>query len=395
MDNKSFFVDLGGLSYFPDEPMTGIPRTTLSLSKEYSDLAVYQGMNVNFMSLLHEDLAIPEFMREKTKLKPGQDKFLESQGILFLLDTYYFKYNFLNKLPINLSENYFIVDYIHDVMPLTRPEFFNVSEFRFKYLCLQSFRFADAIMSPSKYTCDEIVAYLTDNEESHIGNGLKLGYQYHGSDILFKKVDDCENPLGEAAKKPYFLMVGTVEYRKNHMVVLNAFEKLWEKGIEINLCIAGKLGWKVEAFIEKMSDHPERDKRFFFVNTPSDEELARIYKDSHCLIFASKDEGFGIPVVEAAHYKKPMLLSDIPVFHEIAGDNARYFAVDDEDALAESIEKFLKDERQGELNEDSSQIRPISWKESAIGILDSITNDNWYCTIYPDKTVEYRETLTD
>jgi len=117
--------------------------------------------------------------------------------------------------------------------------------------------------------------------------------------------------------------------------------------------------------------------------------LAQLYINSFCLIFASIDEGFGLPIVEAAHYKVPLLLSDITIFHEIAGENARYFSLDDESYLVQALQDFLKDDSTGQRKEDSSKIHEITWSESATNLLDNIIDDRWYCEIHPDKSVEY------
>lgn len=184
-------------------------------------------------------------------------------------------------------------------------------------------------------------------------------------------------------------MVGTIDIRKNHLFVLNAFEQLWSQGIDVALCIAGKIGWKVDPFLAKLQNHPERDKRLFFINTPTDAELAQLYTKAYCLIFASMDEGFGLPIVEAAHYKVPLLLSDIIIFREIAGQHARYFSLEDKSFLVEAIVDFHRDVAAGQMNEDSSQIKEITWSQSAKNILDDIIDDRWYCTIHADKSIEY------
>jgi len=380
---------LGGLSYHPNEKITGIPRTTISLTRELSALGVYRNVDCNLISLLHDDYKVPIDVLNKFDLTAGSQDLFSSKGTIFLLDNYYFKYNFLNKLPHEVRRNFAVVDYIHDILPITQEGFFDVSVFKFKHLVRQAFRFSDAIMTPSQRTADHIIEYILSDVDIKVGDSLKLGYSYHGADFANNpKINKyiCRNRI---IKQPYFLMVGTLEIRKNHLHVLNAFEKLWADGVDVTLCIAGRIGWKVEPLLEKLRNHPERDKRLFFFNGPMDEKLVQLYIHSYCLILASLDEGFGLPIVEAAHYKVPLLLSDITIFREIAGDNARYFSFEDESHLVQAVIDFLKDDRAGQRKEDSSNITEITWLESATNLLDDIIDDRWYCEIHSDKSVEY------
>jgi len=282
-----------------------------------------------------------------------------------------------------------VVDYIHDILPVTTKNLFEISEFKFKNWIRQTFQFSDAVMTPSKRTADDIVAYIISENDINIHKPLKLGYSHHGADFAKKQAAIKTEHLEAIPDKPYFLMVGSVEIRKNHLHVLNAFEKLWSQGVDVSLCIAGRIGWKVDPFLEKLANHTERDKRLFFVNGPSDDELAQLYLNSYCLIFASMYEGFGLPIVEAAHYKTPLLLSDITIFREIAGPHARYFSLDNVGFLVQAIIDFQRDMSAGLMQEDSSQIKGITWLQSAKKLLDDIIDDSWYCTIHADKSVEY------
>jgi glycosyltransferase involved in cell wall biosynthesis len=382
---ETLHIDLGGISYHPNEFITGIPRVTLSLTREMSQLGTYRDVDLSVMSLLHNDHKVPVDVLDKYGLAPGSQDLSSSAGIIFLLDVYFFKYNFLNKLPKHIRSNYTVVDYIHDIIPVTEKNLFDFSEFKFKSLIRQAFKFSDAIMTPSKKTVDDIVDYIASNDEIQVGQSLKLGFNHHGAD--FSTNADYDGPA--KLDKPYFLMVGTIEVRKNHLHVLEAFEMLWSRGVDVTLCIAGRVGWKVNTWIDKVQNHPERNKRLFFINAPGDAELAHLYANAYCLLCASIDEGFGLPIIEAAHYKAPLLLSDIAIFREVAGQHARYFSLTDVNFLVEAVIDFNRDVRAGLMKEDSSQIKEITWLQSTKNLLDDIIEDRWHCTIHADKSVEY------
>jgi glycosyltransferase involved in cell wall biosynthesis len=87
--------------------------------------------------------------------------------------------------------------------------------------------------------------------------------------------------------------------------------------------------------------HKELGKRLFLLESASDEFLTKIYATSTCLIAASYGEGFGLPLIEAAQHKLPIICRDIPVFREVAGQHAFYFDASDAIGLSASIKQWL------------------------------------------------------
>ena len=95
-------------------------------------------------------------------------------------------------------------------------------------------------------------------------------------------------------------------------------------------------------FLDELQSHRMLGSRLFWVQKASDEYLKKIYEASTCLIAASYDEGFGLPVIEAARFRKPILARDIEVFREVAGSNAFYFKGDDHQEIARKISEWKK-----------------------------------------------------
>jgi glycosyltransferase involved in cell wall biosynthesis len=159
-------------------------------------------------------------------------------------------------------------------------------------------------------------------------------------------------------------MVGTLEPRKGHLQVLDAFECLWKEDKPINLVIAGKKGWMVDDLVERLSGHSELNKRLFWLQCISDEYLERVYAESTCLIAASYGEGFGLPLIEAAQYKLPIIARDIPVFREVAGEHAYYFPFEDTQELVSSIKDWLEQYEIGE-HPKSKKLPWLTWGQSS------------------------------
>lgn len=182
---------------------------------------------------------------------------------------------------------------------------------------------------------------------------------------------NVETTLDQLQSRPTFLMVGTLEPRKAHAQVLAAFEQLWGDGVDVNLAIVGKQGWMVEELVEQLRRHPEMGKRLFWLEAISDEYLEKVYAASTCLIAASYGEGFGLPLIEAAQHKLPIIARDIPVFREVAGEHAYYFTAHDGRELAEAIRDWLQLFRQGHYPR-SEGMKYLTWKESAKQLADIV-----------------------
>ena len=162
--------------------------------------------------------------------------------------------------------------------------------------------------------------------------------------------------------------------------MLDAFEILWKKGLNINLVFVGKEGWNVENLKNKILNNPELGKRLFWLCGISDEYLENVYEVTTCLICPSMGEGFGLPIVEGAQKGIPMIIRNIPVFKEVAGANATYFNGVKGDDLAIVVENWIEGYKLGSFIK-SSEIQWITWATSAKNLKDVLINENWYITI--------------
>ena len=168
-----------------------------------------------------------------------------------------------------------------------------------------------------------------------------------------------------------FLMVGTIEPRKGHAEVLEAFDELWKAGHEMKLVVVGKAGWMVDETLARFRSHDRLGEDLFWFDAASDECLEDLYQCASCLIAASEGEGFGLPLIEAARHGVPMMARDIPVFREVAGEAAYYFGGPASAGLAESVLQWLA------LNEQGRAPLPHhmkwnTWAESAAQLVDSL-----------------------
>lgn len=159
-----------------------------------------------------------------------------------------------------------------------------------------------------------------------------------GVDLKFKDIK--EKPLVVLAKehvsRPYFVILSTIEPRKNHLMLLNIWRRLLQKAINKNdipnLIIIGRRGWKCRNVIDMLDECIVLKGHVFELISCNDLELYSYLKSARALLFPSFAEGYGLPLVEALEVSTPVIVSDIPVFHEIGGDIPEY--IDPLDAIS-------------------------------------------------------------
>lgn len=266
---------------------------------------------------------------------------------------------------------------IYDILPIQFPKFFPTIAYDQHQNWLNAIaKISDSILCISKTVADDVKEYLVklEIETKSLPN---IDFFHLGADIENSVPskgfpEGSESLLTQFASHQSFLMLGTVEPRKGHMQTLLAFEALWENNINVNLVIVGKEGWSVKELTKKIRKHTELNKRLFWIEGASDEYIEKIYSTCTCLIAASEGEGFGLPLIEAARNKIPIIARNIPVFKEVAGKYAYYFNNDNNpkeiaDAVKDWLELF-------ELNKHpkSDNMPWLTWKQSSEQLLKCI-----------------------
>ena len=256
---------------------------------------------------------------------------------------------------------------VYDLLPIHMPQYFDSKTAAgFHGYLDEGLREYDGILTDSKAVADDVWRYY-QARRAEIGRKgrLRVGYFHLGMDSFRDLGQSVPFAVKVAFKgdQPVFLMVGTIEPRKGHELVLQAFSKLWREGADYKLCIIGRVGWLTEAFVQHMKQHREFGRKLQFFEDAGDQVLEYAYQHATALIQASEGEGFGLPIIEAACYRLPLLCSDIPVFHEIAGEHALYFTREAE-ALIQCIGEFERARQSGNVL-DTSRIELLTWDDVA------------------------------
>lgn len=282
-----------------------------------------------------------------------------------------------NRLRAQGVRTYFLV---HDLLPVRMPEVFPDGAADDFADWLLSTAQLDGIIAVTRHVADDYSAWMSEQSGrlAERAQPFYLGWSHHGADLGNSAPSaglpgDAGRILAQLRSCPSFLLVGTIEPRKGHLQVLQAFSELWQQGIEANLVIVGKEGWKglpdavrrnIPETLKALREHPERGKRLVWLENASDEYLEKLYANCTGLIAASLGEGFGLPLIEAAQHGLPILARDIPVFREVAGEHAYYFQSDDPGSLASAVKEWMALYQQNQ-HPRSDAMPWLTWADSA------------------------------
>lgn len=274
---------------------------------------------------------------------------------------------------------------VYDILPLLLPNAFpHGTEAGFRDYVDVLARVSDGLVCISRAVADELSEWLGTHAAAR-ASALEIGYFHLGADIASSAPtsglpDDAEQVLAAIAARPTLLMVGTVEPRKGHEQALAAFELLWARNVEVNLVIVGKPGWMVDSLVKKLDRHPQRDQRLFWLACASDEMLSKLYASCSALLAASIAEGFGLPLIEAAQHRLPIVARSLPVFREVSGGHAFYFEGMEPEALAAALDTWLGLFANGTAPQ-SAPMPWLTWADSARQLVDSVLGARTYRTL--------------
>ena len=166
-----------------------------------------------------------------------------------------------------------------------------------------------------------------------------------------------------------FVVVGTLEPRKQPIQILEAFEKINKDGPKAELCFAGRMGWLAP------SDKARLEKAFKtypwlrWVDGPDDSELRSLILDARATIYLSLAEGFGSPPVESLALGVPCIVSEsIPSVVDMAANGQLRIAPDEPDALLQAVEDLLDDQVLQKRQEEITTLELPTWHAFVEGI---------------------------
>lgn len=365
-NNATVFSDVSVIAV--TDYKSGIQRVVNSIHNNISDLVSVQWINGRYYTAVNYDCYVKnkEFNNVEYLVTPNANE----KVIMIDLDCD----RIVEKIHYLKKKNVKIYVVVYDLIPIRHRDMCFKKDFYqiFKIWIDTVLQYADCILCISNTVADDVKDYY---EERHITREKPLqiytfpmGYDIKKSINTITHVrDELKNFVN---KDNTFLTVGTVEIRKNHFLLLKAWRKLLDEGFEGHLLILGHDGWENQDFKELYYNTIKETDSVLWIDDATDEEVSWAYGNSRALVFPSKFEGYGLPLIEAASYGLPILCSDIPIFREIAGEAVTYFKVDDIKSLLDAVMSFGS----SNMNPDSRKIKLYSWKDSAQEVA-AIIND--------------------
>jgi alpha-1,2-rhamnosyltransferase len=255
---------------------------------------------------------------------------------------------------------------VYDLLPLDHPQFFKQAfAADFPHWLATLTDHADFFLTISETVRRRMQAYLAgcDADSAAFVEAFRLGADFRTADQRDRVRSEFRELFDDERHHAPYLAVGTLEPRKNHGYLLDAFELLWQDFPSTRLCLVGRIGWKCHDLIERIRRHPRLNSSLFWFHDLNDGELNYGYQRARGLVTASVAEGFGLPIVEAGVHGLPVFASDIPVHREVGGRRCCYFDLQ----AASSLAGRLRDvERNGNAAEPMGQGTDvvIPWSES-------------------------------
>lgn len=262
--------------------------------------------------------------------------------------------------------------FIHDLIQVTNPEFVApdaTAAFRRSFadiLAVSSY-----ILTNSRFVADDVRAYLTSrmNFELPITPVLlatELGPLRFDAETVSTEYIDL-------AREDYVLCVGTIEVRKNHLYLVQIWERLIKEfsGSIPNLVFVGKWGWQIDELRKRLEGSDYLGARLYIYHTISDTELAFLYQNCLLTIYPSFAEGWGLPVGESLSYGKPCIASKVTSIPEVGGTLCKYVDPFDLDDGYRVVSEVLTNRMA--LNSWTSRIkaefRPRTWRDFTVDLL--------------------------
>ena len=268
-----------------------------------------------------------------------------------------------------ISRNFHLSGIAYDLTPLLLPELHRsslVSYLRHRLLMGYALKKADLLFAISKHTRSDLInTFDIDRKKIKV---IPLGYE--------KKVtEEVDIAKKFNVKNKFFLAVGTLEPRKNYQFLIEVFDQFAKdkKFLDVDLVIVGRLGWKYEKIIE--THNMTRNKnRIKIVNSADDNDLGSFYRKCLALVYPSLYEGFGLPVVEAMSYEKPVIISNTSSLKEFAIDENLKIAPDDKPGFIKAMKRIAKDEKYvkvlGKKNQELS--KEYNWQKTVENIAENL-----------------------
>jgi glycosyltransferase involved in cell wall biosynthesis len=236
-----------------------------------------------------------------------------------------------------------LVAFIHDVIPLTFPGLTDRSAEPFFHRMM---RLPLHVVVASQFTREDLLRACTAAgfPKPLSMRVFPLAHEYPGAPRHGGAPLPSKRLRRSVGNRPFVLTVGTVEIRKNHRLLMQAWQAMAAASSDLPaLVIAGAAGWMADSVLKALRTAGAATP-YVFVEAPTDGELEWLY--SRCLftVFASSAEGWGLPVGESLWFNKPCVILPTTSLPEVGGDLCDCAEDDTPDAVAAKVLRLVRDQ---------------------------------------------------
>lgn len=328
---------------FLTQPVTGVQRFGIEITKR---LITIENSNIQYICVSPKGIIDYNLKKEFQVLEIGNlSGHLWEQIELPLFLKKHKKpllVNLTNTAPLNYRNS---IITIHDIAYTKNKDWFSRSFRKFyKFLIPKIIEKSKYVITVSEYSKSEISNFYNVPKE-------KISVLYNGVEHLSNTANNVVD------KEDFFLVVGSLDPRKNLQRIISAFEEL-----RLPLKI---VGGKSKSFSEI---NIKANSNIEFLGRVCDDRLKELYAKSKAFIYLSLYEGFGIPPLEALMHNTVPIVSDIDVFHEVLGKNAIYCNPLSKKDIVAVVEKYNAKPFEIDISEGliSELENKYSWNSSAI-----------------------------
>lgn len=258
---------------------------------------------------------------------------------------------------------------LHDLIPIQHPHFARPGqEGKHRRRVRAMLDTARLLVVNSQATCDELAAHA-----AQLGRDLPECVVAPLAPAAFPPPSP-QPPLDA----PYFVVLGTIEPRKNHQMLLDLWQRLVEElGPRApRLMVIGQPGWGGAAVLRQLRSSPQLSAHVRWLEDCGDAALGGWLTHARAVLFPSLAEGYGLPLAEALSLRVPVIASELPAFREIAGDIPEFLAPHDELGWQRAILAYA--DRDGSLprlqRQRMAAFAPPTW-EAHFSAIDAVVDE--------------------
>lgn len=261
-----------------------------------------------------------------------------------------------------------LVFYLHDLIPIVFPEYTqNPNARSIHQRRLQTMaETGTLILANSEDSKQRFLAYCAEHQLPQPPvHTLLIGVEASMLKAATELALPMPTRIQQKIDRPYFITIGTIEARKNHLLLLQIWRQLAEE-LKDNcpqLVIVGKRGWNIEGTLHLLDKCPAlQNNHIVEINDATDQDMIALIQHARALLFPSFAEGWGMPLAEALTLGTPAICSAIPALRECGQNQAIYLDPLDGSGWKQTIISFLSE------TPDKPHYRPDQWQTHLLAL---------------------------